>query len=247
MKPELADARHKLNRAGFHIAHLESWINGRLSADYYRLTVEPEGGNRLSYNFQSLHDLNRDAEAIIGDAIGNLRSSLDYVVGALIFPITGERKNTGFPFANDAIGFAGEVRANRCFGLLPQSFQDLIINEVQAYKGGTGEALWVLNQLRNIDKHRLLITTQRLAAIVLSFQDANGNMFHEFEVGVPENQKITAISAPIGHVKIIINPRPAFEICIEEPPYLQRAEVLEYLKKCLLKVNNIIELIETSR
>lgn len=246
MKPDLADARQKLNRAGHHIAHLDAWINGRLSADYYRLTVEPKDGNRLSYNFQSLHDLSRDAEAIIGDAIGNLRSTLDYIIGALVFPITGERKNSGFPFANDAKGFAGEVRGERCFGLLPETLQDAIINDVQAYKGGSGEALWALNQLRNVDKHRLLVTTQRVAAISLSFRDANGNTFIDCKMGVPEGQKTTAISAPMGHIQITSQPRPTFAISIQEPGVIEGAEALSFLQTCANQVNGVLKTVEVT-
>jgi hypothetical protein len=245
MKPDLSDARQKLNRAGHHIAHLDAWINGRLNADYYRLTIEPENGDRLSYNFQSLHDLGRDAEAIIGDAIGNLRSTLDYIVAALVLPITGKCKDTGFPFANDANGFAGEVRAQRCFGLLPKTLQNAIIDNVQAYKGGKGEPLWALNQLRNIDKHRLLITTFRLASITVSFQDVNRN-HGTIQVGVAEGQKAGVINAPMGHVQLTSKPQPIFEITINEPPFIERTEALAFLQTCADQVERVLKTVEAA-
>ena len=93
-----------------------------------------------------------------GDAIHNLRASFDYLAQQLYLVGTGTEytaKHIHFPFDISKSQFDSALR-KKVQGMR----QDAIdaIRALEPYKGGNGEKLWVLSQLDNIDKHRLLIT-----------------------------------------------------------------------------------------
>lgn len=180
--------------------------------------------------FDSLHQPDKRVNALIGDAVGNLRSALDYLTVAFAHPLTGKTDGTGFPFADNANGFAGEVRAGRCFGPCEVAVQDFFINEVQAYNGGNGHAFWVLNKLRNIDKHRLLVATVSVASVIASFRDRNRNTFTDNRFSVTAGKSGTLIDAPIDHIEFTDQPRPAFEILFQEAGVIEGVPVLKFLK-----------------
>lgn len=241
--PDLSDAYAKLARGRHHIADLEASISAYLATDFYRLRLEvDQWEGRMEVIFDSLHQPNKTINALIGDAIGNLRSALDYLVVALVAPISGKPDTCKFPFADDEKGFGGEVKATLSYST--QIIRDHFINKVQAYQGGNGHALWVLNKLRNRDKHRFLVATTNIAGITVSFRDRNGNVFKNCGMGVSQGNSGVFISAPINHIQFTDKPTPRFEIMLEEPPYLQGAPVASFLNGVASDVQSLLDAIK---
>jgi hypothetical protein len=93
---------------------------------------------------------------ILGDTVHNIRCSLDYFAYAVV-----PSDRTMFPVVR-----SGEV-PNRA-GLrslvddrmkgAPAPLRRALI-DLQPYRGGTGEFVWLVNYLDIVDKHRLLLTT----------------------------------------------------------------------------------------
>lgn len=244
-KPDLTDAREKLRRGRDHIADLETRIGAFLATDFYRLRFEADQREgRMKVLFDSLHEPDKRVNAVIGDAVGNLRSALDYLVVALAAPLAGSTEGLGFPFANDDKGFSGEVRSKRTLGFAEAAIQDYFIQEVQAYNGGKGHALWVLNKLRNIDKHRLLVATASMAGVRASWVDRGGNVFTDCEFGVLAGQNGTFINAPINSIKFTEQPKPMFEIQFREPPYVDGQVVPVFLHGAAGDVERLLDAIE---
>jgi hypothetical protein len=211
---DLSDAYLKLARAREHIAEAEARINAFLQTEICTLALQPDpqtGTTVLA--LQSVQQPGKKIDVVIGDAISNLRSTLDYIAVALIEPITGKGNNITFPFADDEKGFAGEVRKAKAFGPCAQAIIDHFINDVQAYKGGKGETLWVLNKLRNIDKHRFLVTTLNISAVQASFIITNRNVvFKNVGLGVTAGHN--------GMLMIFPNVRPGDQIQFTDKPRL---------------------------
>lgn len=238
-KPDFADARAKLDRARKHIADLDALIASFLSTDFYKLTTDlNEGEGRIKYGFDSLHQPDKQLNVILGDAISNLRSTLDYLTIAIAKPITAETDKAYFPFADDANGFKG-----MCGGAALALDAELIahfVENLQAYRGGKGEPLWAINKLRNIDKHRFLIATVELAALEMSFKDARGNVFERFVAQVPAGQHANVIDAPMNHVQFTKQPKPSFEVRFNEPDYVT-GPVIPFLKKAADQIQTIFD------
>lgn len=180
---------------------------------------------------------------VIGDAIGNLRSTLDYIAVAILAPILGKSDNIGFPFANDANGFKGQATKG-IFANCPEPIKNFLIDNVQAYKGGKGHTIWAVNQLRNIDKHRLLIATVEMARVIASFT-VGTNVFQDCRFGVQAGEKKCLVSAPQG-AKFTKKPTPAFEVRFNEIGVLEHTPVIPFLKSAANDIEGILHALEVT-
>jgi len=155
----LASARLKVERAKEHIRNVAIAIAGFLDTNPYVVGTKRNPQTRqLIYYVTSIKDVPLIVAAIAGDAFHNLRSALDHLAYQLLLVGTGKEHfahQVNFPFARDADRYKAES-PRKVKGMRPEAVK--AINEVEPYKGGKGERLWVLDRLDNVDKHRLVIT-----------------------------------------------------------------------------------------
>ena len=150
------DILDKLERAEKHFADFESLLSDfRLkNPDAFRAA-----GNRatdeFSYYIVSVPAIPNDIRIVVGDALQNLRSVLDYLIWAILQPKPlGKGINQiGFPIFETAAQyehqFAGKVPG--AGKLLKEA-----IDRIKPYKAGN-LWLWRLHRLNIKDKHRLLL------------------------------------------------------------------------------------------
>lgn len=150
-------SKRKVEWAEKHIGDLQACVRAFNASDYYRLRVDKDGktGNdRLK--FEIAKSVPRDIPLIIGDAIHNLRSALDFLTSDVVFLATGERSTyTKFPIHDTREKLVAALEG----GTVKKASTDIsshILNIVKPYKGGN-DAIWALNRLDIEDKHRLLI------------------------------------------------------------------------------------------
>jgi hypothetical protein len=159
----------KLKRAEKHIFNLEREIQAFLDSEPYKVGTKPNSQfpDVLPpvYYLASARVVPVKIALIAGDAIQNLRSSLDHLAWHLVdigqanlpAPLTeSERKRIGFPITDTDSPAEYEASRRRKVKGMTQAAIDAI-DKTKPYKGGN-DALWKLSQLNNIDKHRLLIT-----------------------------------------------------------------------------------------
>ncbi|MEO9780390.1 MAG: hypothetical protein ABJH07_14255 [Sedimentitalea sp.] len=242
---DLSDAQLKLERARFHIADLDAQLDTYLSSDFYRLRLEKDNNERRwNVHFESLHKPDRTIDTVLGDAIGNLRSALDYAAVALVYPITNKTSGTGFPFADDEAGFRGQASSSRCFGHCEQRVKDYFTDVVQAFDGGAGHCFWVLNKLRNIDKHRLLVITTSLAGVSASWK-VGGVTFTDCGMAVEQGKQGVFISAPAGSIEFTEQPRATFEVEFNEPEVIRGRSVSDFLSSAADQVQCLLSTLKT--
>ena len=118
----------------------------------------------------------RECRLAFGDAVHQLRSSLDHIVYALIHPLTTDQKvlrKVDFPiYINENLFEASKGVGHLQRLLTPAQFTE--IEQAQPYKRNPAapedDWLWVLSELDNIDKHRTILVvdpslmTKRLLA-----------------------------------------------------------------------------------
>jgi hypothetical protein len=239
MSVDLSDADSKLARAREHIDDVDKRISNYLSSQFYRLrfTGNPNTGF-FSVIFDSLHNPDKTVNAAIGDAIGNLRSTLDYMTVAIVEPITGDAGRVEFPLADDANGFKGEVEKRHLKDCDPR-VHSFFLDQVQAYKGGKGNSIWALNKLRNIDKHRFLLAAPHLAGVMASWRAPNGATFLDAKMKIMAGKSGPFLHAPPG-TQFIRDPSPLFEVRIDEPPYVSDVPALDFLKSAATDVETVL-------
>lgn len=184
--------------------------------------------------------------AIAGDAIHNLRSSLDVLYG-IVFPV---RDNSYFRFFISAekhrAHFARHEKPSR------QGAVDLY-RAAEAYPGGN-DTLWLLNSLDNENKHRTLIPCYGgVTNIVETFRDppqpsgavSSVSIWHEppkpicpVEHGA-EVHRIAA--AKRGQPNVDMDPKIALSIAFGEPEVVKGKSIFLTINKMAEAVDRLVD------
>ncbi len=148
----------KLERAKQHKEELQKEIKSFFDSQPYKIgTKSDPQSKRLIYYLVKADVVPEKIALITGDVIQNLRSSLDHLA-YMLFTVGPGNGTQGhhiyFPIAEDFDQY--ESNKNRKTEGITQQAKDLI-DKVKPYKGGN-DNLWKIQELNNIDKHRLLVT-----------------------------------------------------------------------------------------
>ncbi|MBU8921223.1 MAG: hypothetical protein KOO63_05335 [Bacteroidales bacterium] len=245
--PELTHI-FKIERARKHLEDLNialnEWVNGHLHPT--RLDPDPDDPTHLFVK-SGIDPIPVDPFSLmLGDCVQNLRSSLDHLVFALTkvytCPLTEETaRKTQFPIIGDesskgVSGFGSDRFRDNAVQMLqainPKA--KTVIERLQPYQRGRNfrsHPLWQLNELSNIDKHRMLhVTAWNFTALgiprdmLLPREEwREGGELKVFSLGAVEGEAIFAriprgilVPDPEMHMNIF----PAFEIAFKDGPLI---------------------------
>jgi hypothetical protein len=168
--------RLKIERAEKHIRDLDRVLRDFVVSDFYSIHIE---GN----NWQPVLHLDIDASGfplseasgILGDAIHNLRSSLDVLVHQAVILLGGSpTKYTGFPIRDERQELVAAVNG----GLKEQggkAFSDFLLDDIKPYQAGN-YPLWALHELDIVDKHQVVIPLLKIMRFSsIRLEDRKGN------------------------------------------------------------------------
>lgn len=153
----------KIERAKKHIADLNSATRAFFDAKPYEVgTKRNPQSRKLVYYVHRADPVPLGIAVITGDITHNLRTALDYLHQHLLtvgtsssFPSKSKDASFYIDGHSDPNHYKTSAQA-KVQGLRQDAIDAL--NGIEPYKGGKGHDLWVLNELNNIDKHRLLVT-----------------------------------------------------------------------------------------
>lgn len=171
----------KVERAKEHIRNLTLEISEfHRSKPYSIVTQEDPDSGELWVVTTDVRPIPRRIAAIAGDAVFNLRSALDHLYRQLLLVHGKATENieANFPICGNASKYE-TILAGMKKRIRPDALKAL--SALEAYKGGKGHDLWILNRLNNIDKHRLLLTLMSAGGAVRL-----GNMLCENVVTIGE-------------------------------------------------------------
>lgn len=155
MKP-LELVRAKANRAEQHINDLEVIVQNFLDSYPYEVSLNYNSHTRENeWYLTRTTDIPIAISVIAGDALQNLRSTLDHLVWQLTLvnnqpPRPGV---TGFPITETAQEYSTTKIRRKIEGV--GQIAAAAIDALKPYSGGN-DPLWRLHCLNNIDKHRLI-------------------------------------------------------------------------------------------
>jgi hypothetical protein len=145
---ETWDAYRRVDRAGEHLADLETRANSYAAREREVTFVKVEGHTVGIVGERNLPP--PELSVIAGEVVYNLRTALDYLVFQLAFADSGEvKKGTQFPIEDTPEGFRGRTRSY----LKGVSKEHIAaIESLQPYNGH--EWLRFLRNVSNADKHK---------------------------------------------------------------------------------------------
>jgi hypothetical protein len=167
MTANLDGVRIKLQRADMHIAELRELITPIASSATMSITREVDADNpsRLIYCVGDVPDIEPMAAAVMGDIVHNLRSALDHLAWQLVI-LDGQQPddNTSFPLHLSPTNTKGNPRVLTIKPGIKDAAIMAAVEQLQPYTSAkyghhpSTDALGIIAQLDNIDKHRLLLT-----------------------------------------------------------------------------------------
>lgn len=148
--------RMKINRAHKHLKELDA-LYVAYCTDPYTITHHDNPAAQRYVIRCELKGLAEDIPLALGDAVYALRSGLDQLAWQLALLQTPKpSRDTMFPIFGEDTPRNQELLRKRSWDLPCEAIS--IIKELQPYRRGAAyrsDPLWQLNELSNIDKHRI--------------------------------------------------------------------------------------------
>lgn len=146
----------KAKWAGVHITDLDTAMERFFDTEPYRVRTEKDSEtSEYVYYFMGVSPYPRDIVGHVGDALHNLRSSLDHLACQLVLASGAEVKRyTCFPIYNRSTKDHQGFFDKSVKGMRPDAIND--IAAWKPYKGGN-DTLWLLHELDRLDKHREIL------------------------------------------------------------------------------------------
>jgi hypothetical protein len=243
--PSPLGPRIKIQRAKKHIYELDSEIQGFLKRNPYLIfsEIDPDNGNKV-WHVRVRKDPPPRWSAIAGDAIHNLRSSLDLLVGQLVLANGGTiADKTAFPIWDSESKYKSS-RPGYAKGVSKAALD--ILYALKPYKGGN-DALWRLHRLDIVDKHRLLVAVGAAhgsVIIPIAGPDWMDGQFKDLTVGiVPADRKFPlkdgdeVFGAPADYQG---DPEITVEIALNEPGVVEGEAVVPALHELADLIKGIV-------
>lgn len=243
-------AHHRIREAIYH------W-NAFLKSDFCEIRVEPDpqgAGDHL--RLHSTKSLPGDLILSIGDAIHNLRASLDYVVSELLgwgntrltFPMGETREELESSFRTAGLepcslcgrGGKGKGR-NAAIELALPGFGQMLVEDIRSYKAANG-FLWPLNKLDVRDKHRLVVPVLNVYEVTgINVVDCNSNRMTNLTAGISGNGSLHVAHFGAGGLKVEDYGKLSARILFHEPGIIEGLSVFETLANMEQAVDEAID------
>ena len=163
-----SSARLKINWAKKHISDLDA-LTSSISRDSYAISIEPhpETGHH-AVNFTS-KPLDPIFGLTFGDAVTNLRSALDHAYAAALGEQDARSGQVFFPIRDERESLVGSLQKRAKKKPIPKPLYKSIVDDIRPYENGGHPTICGLNDLANVDKHRLILAMGGLIGITASY------------------------------------------------------------------------------
>lgn len=171
-------AELKVERAKRHVDEVHSLINRLNEKDLERFAIHQDNHGQPICVFDGFEDDAMDISIAAGDAIHNLRCSLDHIWTALERAATGKLTTRGyFPFHETWANLRDAIAKSAVKAAFPQ-IEALVLNEAKPCRETGGDILlWSISKLDNLDKHNIIIPVFAPSFIrALTYQMPNGSI-----------------------------------------------------------------------
>lgn len=151
----------KIHRAETHISDLHNLFREFMKVQVYKAIadVELEPGNIVWIAKGERRYDHEELSPIIGDAIHNLRDSLDLAVSVIMRNAGLSDEHVMFPTAGSIEAFQEAISGGSKKPTFPPKLIAVLESRIEPYEGGNGYWLRTLHNLAIMDKHRLLVPT----------------------------------------------------------------------------------------
>ena len=249
----------KIERAKEHINELEAAIQKFWGRKPYAIVTkdDPQDPDRVNLCLAERWKVPAvEFAAIIGDAVHNLRASLDYLACGLVEAGNGTvKETTAFPIWRRPRTPTAKELKSLVYGKVQGARRDDIkkLLTLEPYPGGNHERLWTVDCLDVVDKHRLLIVAG-VAHSSVSVNMGSPRLLGRESEDLPDTwiRLRPADRYPIKHGDALYNagrglipkhqPKFTFDIALGEPEVVEGEPIIPTLVQLTEAVTEIIDL-----
>jgi hypothetical protein len=177
-------SRLKITRARTHVGNLMEAMRAYLLRTPFHIEVERDNGRKY-WRVRVREEMPAEFSAIEGDAIHNLRASLDLLACELVRLNNQSDDDVYFPFSKAQADFQRMFAKRHMDRASPQA--QALIHALQPYPGGDDD-LRAIHDLDIIDKHQMLIPAADMVGMP-DYAGPNG-LVHGLKVSVRDGIKV---------------------------------------------------------
>ncbi|MCX2981931.1 hypothetical protein EYC98_13800 [Halieaceae bacterium IMCC14734] len=241
MRLDLSAARLKLERADHHLKALQTLLDTYIRYNEHRIeTVQEEGVPGLTVLAYFDRPLPPEVPGLVGDALANLRTSLDCLaVAAIVSNHVDPDQSAHFPICPDELKFEKQIGI-ALKGASPSFVAH--IRTLRPYLNELDSRLYVLEHLLGLDRQRPLRPRVDVFAVLnLEVTDASGNTLMTMgEINTRGSQSINPQSLGGAGLRYGTNSSARFGIVFANTNFLDGHEVLAVLLELQGRVAEIV-------
>ncbi len=206
-----------------------------------RAEIDPHSGDQV-LRLRHLVPVPGDLSLLIGDALFNIRSSLDHLAWRLVEANGGTpSRSTEFPVCESKARYESVANGRRIHGISDAAVR--VLDGLQPYQGGNG-LFWVLREAHNCDKHRHLlganIARDRMNIRKRGGKSAFVSKWIDPTVPIEDGHEIGRLLAPFDdsddlHVEV------AFQVSFVQPLAVRGQPVVALLRQLLGLTNQTVD------
>jgi hypothetical protein len=236
----------KLEWAKQHIHYLDLGLKrfGDSEGGIYRVVIDSDRDPIHDFvRVELVESIPKEVSLMLGDALHNLRAAIDYMwseIGGKTITAKGKKEFPIYPTRTLLEQFF-DARPNEPF---LAGIRSVVLDTIQPYKGGNGDALFALNRLNNTDKHELLVPNIQLSRIEHLFVEDSEGRKH----GIAQKtfgQTVVWFGGKHGKLKLIDKGRTSFTIVFGKGTLVEGRQVLPTLRHFEVVVNSALEALGT--
>lgn len=239
------NSKLKIERAKRYIRELSNEIVDYLKTKPFRIVVEKDiNSNNHLWTLRVRREVPCHLAVIVGDAIHNLRASLDLLASDLVSIASGNTNNVYFPFGDSPEGFEDMVKKRH----LDRAGADIVevVRSFKPYKGGN-ELLRAIHDLDITDKHKTLIPSAHYAGIKnFQMSNASGPMLtiNNLHCGPIRDGMVLMSLPPAANVAVGQTFQPSLKITLDEGPPTAGIDILDALNQLTAVAESVLSAFE---
>lgn len=235
----------KIERAKKHVSDLDVCVTAFFESDRYRIVLEKNPKTRESIFRLEVRgeEVPPNFALIIGDALHNLKSSLDISYYEFVSKIGGTLDtNTRFPVSDTRENLEHRIKGGSIKDF--PNVQGLILDTIKPYGGGN-DAIWSLHELNIADKHQLLIPLAEATRWYEVDADVGGLKLRNVSFSISQGRVISAIAVGSGaEIHIHKYGKVAGEILFQQGLPLARQPIIPSLLRITEEVTRTVKAFE---
>lgn len=239
-------ARLKINRANKHIADIEELVSALQKTYTAEIDLHPKAGKPcIKHGFRGVEEFGDDMALMIGDALHNLRTSLDYAwIAALKIHLpSAVDEFSKFPVRPKRQDVEAALRGREIDALCPSLYKR-VLSDIKPYGGGN-DFILRLHNLDISDKHWELVPVIHYGSVrAIAFKNQDTGKIERGDTWGYTIPPPWFVPLPEGNWSVEDKGELSVTVCFGDVESLHGRKIIPELQSFSMLALNLVKLLE---